>query len=81
MHDRVQAPGEIMINQLCDTLEYPEMYTTRKLPTPDLPQNATGYQRVLNHVNGIVYDYKLVPREQPKPVAQTAPSSIPFRIS
>lgn len=82
VQDRVQAPGEIMINQLCDQLEYPEMFKSRQLPIPDLPSNATGYQRILNHVDGIVYDYKLVPREPEQPHAQTfAQSSQSYHLS
>lgn len=54
-----------MINRLCEQLSYPEMFNTRRLPTPANPEAKCGFERVLRHMGGIIYDFKSVPKFTP----------------
>ena len=58
---RVQQPAEMMINNLCDKLKYPEMFVSRKLPRPATPPSKLGHVRVIENVSGITYDFRLKP--------------------
>jgi len=67
-------PQEIVINKFCDDLEFAEMFFTRRLPKPTAPETRDGFERILAHVGGLIYDFKLVPKftcEPTRPQATT----------
>jgi hypothetical protein len=46
--NKVLHPSAILINRLCDSLEYPEMMFTRKLPIPEgFPKEQDGQRSAL----------------------------------
>ena len=68
---RIPQPAEMMIDNLCNKLKYPDMFIMRKLPRPSTPPCEPGKVRVIENISGIIYDFKLRPKKETNPTSDS----------